>query len=268
MNTTALKGNELVSQATTPQGRVAAARQLYAVLKKYLDRSTWTPAEGALILSGLHAPPGCAELPREATGLDGRPFRADVIDRLTKAREIMRQWDWFCDDEDSGTVVPTQLAPHEFLAWCQDVDIDTEWMRLLFEVISAGKVLTDQPDLIPLAVAEYAAQSAEAISAIHALAGQVSSESSVDVPAPKAVEKSTPRAPMPIPANRDHVSTEELAAILAIEPQSIRKRYSVEGSYLGIRPTKLPNRRLLWLVADVKNLLSGDCRDDPEPGTK
>ncbi|SFD18766.1 hypothetical protein SAMN05216321_11395 [Cupriavidus sp. OV038] len=257
-----------MSQASTPQERVAAARQLYAVLKKYLDRSTWTPVEGALILSGLHAPAGCAEIPREATGLDGKPFRADVIDRLTKAREIMRLWEWSWDDEESGTVAPTRLEPHEFLAWCQDVDIDTEWIRLVFEVISAGKVQTDQPDLIPLSVAEYATQSAETISAIHALAGQVSSESSVGVPALKAVEKSAPRVPMPIPANRDHVSTEELAAILAIEPQSIRKRYSLDGSYLGIRPTKLPNRRLLWLVADVQKLVGGNRRDAAEPGTK
>ncbi|MGT2430381.1 hypothetical protein ACU4HD_19705 [Cupriavidus basilensis] len=246
-----------MSQASTPKERVAAARQLYAALKMYLDRSTWTPAEGALVLSGLHAPPGCAELPREAKGLDGKPFKGDVIDRHTKAREIMRLWDWSCDDEESGTVAPTQLAPHEFLAWCQDVEIETEWMRLIFEVIGGGKVQSDQPDLIPIAVAEYAAQAAETISAIHTLAGQVASDSSVSAPVPKKVEKSAPRVPMPIPINRDHVSTEELAAILAIDPQSIRKRHSVDGSYLGIRPTKLPNRRLLWPVADVKKLLSG-----------
>lgn len=247
-----------MSQASTPQERVAAARQLYAVLRMYLDRSTWTPAEGALVLSGLHAPAGCVELPREAMGLDGRPFAGDVIDRLTKAREIMRLWDWSWDDQDSNVIAPTQLAPHEFLAWCQDVDIDTEWLHLIFEVISGGKVQTDQPDLIPLAVAEYAAHSAETISAIHTLAGRVSVDSSVSAPVPTQVQKSAPqRVPMPIPTNRDHVSTEELAAILAIDPQSIRKRHSVDGSYLGIRPTKLPNRRLLWPVADVKKLLSG-----------
>jgi len=33
------------------------------------------------------------EFPREAIGLDGRPFKADVIDRQTKAREIMRLWE-------------------------------------------------------------------------------------------------------------------------------------------------------------------------------
>ncbi|MCW3481640.1 hypothetical protein OL229_19050 [Neisseriaceae bacterium JH1-16] len=253
----------------SPQERIDAARQLYAVLKQYLDRPTWTPIEGVLIVSGMHPPAGCTAFPREAAGLDGRPFKGEVVDRWIKAREIMRLWEWRCqDDEENGTVTPTQLPPHEFIGWCQDLDVDTEWMRLIFDVISGGKVQTDHPDPIPLAVAEYAAQAAETISAIHALAGQVSGDASVSTPVPKKVEKSAPRVPMPIPANRDHVNTEELAAILAIEPQSIRKRYSMDGSYLGIRPTKLANRRLLWPVADVKKLLSGGGRNFPEPSAE
>ncbi len=60
---------------------------------------------------------------------------------------------------------------------------------------------------------------------------------------------------MPVPENREHVSTDELAAILAVDPQSIRKRYSQMGSYHGIRPTKLPSRRLLWPVEAIKALL-------------
>lgn len=246
----------------TPQERIAAARQLYATLKEYLDRPTWTPIEGALILSGMHAPAGCTEFPREGMGLDGKPFKGDVVDRWIKAREIMRLWEWRCQgDEENGTIAPTHLAPHDFIAWCQDLDVETEWMRLIFEVISGGKVQTDQPDLIPLAVSEYAAQASDTISAIHALARQMSGDSLVSTPVPKKVEQSAPRVPMPIPANRDHVTTEELAAILAIDPQSIRKRHSLDGSYLGIRPTKLPNRRLLWPVTDVRRLLSGGYRN-------
>lgn len=251
-----------MAKEQSPQERIAAARLLYAVLKDYLDRPTWTPIEGSLILSGMHAPVGCTEFPREGTGLDGKPFKGDVVDRWVKAREIMRLWEWRCQgDDENGTVSPTQLAPHEFLGWCQDLDVETEWMRLLFEVISGGKVQTDQPDLIPLAVAEFVAQASDTISAIHALAGQMSGNSSLSAPVPKKVEEKTPRVPMPIPENRDHVNTEELAAILAIDPQSIRKRHSLDGSYLGIRPTKLPNRRLLWPVVEVKKLLSGGRRD-------
>lgn len=256
------RNDQAMSEGKSPQERIAAARRLYVVLKDYLDRPTWTPIEGALILSGMHAPAGCTEFPRDGTGLDGRPFKGDVIDRWVKAREIMRLWEWRCqDDEENGIVTPTQLAPHEFISWCQDLDVETDWMRLIFDVISGGKVQTDQLDFIPVAVGEYAAQSAETISAIHSLSGQLSSDSSVSTPVPKKVEKSAPRVPMPIPENRDHVSTEELAAILAIDPQSIRKRHSMDGSYLGIRPTKLPNRRLLWPVVEVKKLLSGSRRD-------
>ncbi|MFV8630698.1 hypothetical protein ACNRDB_14615 [Ralstonia pseudosolanacearum] len=256
-------------EESSPQERIAAARQLYAVLKGYLDRPTWTPIEGALILSGMHAPAGCTEFPREATGLDGRPFKGDVIDRWIKAREIMRLWEWRCQgDEEDGATTPTQLAPFDFLAWALDTDIQTDWTRMILDVISGGKVQTDQPDLIPVAVTEYAAHAAETISAIQALAGEVSSDSPVSPPAPKKAEKSAQRAPMPIPANRDYVSTEELAAILAIEPQSVLKRHSLDGAYLGIRPTKLPNRRLLWPVAEVKKLLSGGRGDFGEQTIK
>lgn len=255
-----------MTEEKSPQERIAAARQLYAVLKQYLDRPTWTPAEGALILSGMHAPAGCTAIPREGAGLDGRPFKGDVIDRLIKAREIMRMWEWRSEsDDECGITTPAQLAPHEFLAWCQAVDVETDWMGLIFDVITDGKVQTDQPDRIPLAVVEYAARAGDALNAIHTLAGQVSSDSSASPTAPKKVEKSAPRVPMPVPANRDHISTEELAAILAIEPQSILKGHSKDGSYLGIRPTKLPNRRLMWPVAGVKKLLSGGRRDLAEP---
>ncbi|OMS02641.1 DNA-binding protein [Burkholderia pseudomallei] len=62
---------------------------------------------------------------------------------------------------------------------------------------------------------------------------------------------------MPVPENREHVSTDELATILAVDPQSIRKRYSQTGSYHGVRPTKLPSRRLLWPVEAIKHLVQG-----------
>jgi hypothetical protein len=51
-------------------------------------------------------------------------------------------------------------------------------------------------------------------------------------------------------ANRS-LTTEELAAVLAIRPQSLRKRLSQTGSYFGIRPVKLPNRQLRWPADSV-----------------
>jgi hypothetical protein len=235
-----------MSEPSMPQERLAAARRLYAVLKEYLDRPTWTPVEGALILSGLCPPSGCTELPRTATGLDDRPYEGDVIDRMIKAGDIMRTWEWHCEDyAEKGTAAPTQLEPCDFIQWCVDSGIETEWMRLIYDVLADGRAQGDRPDLIPLAVLDYASQATEALSTIQSvLAGREFGGPAPGTPVPEPVEKraSIGTGPMPIPANRDHVSTDELAAILAIEPQSIRKRYSSDGSYHGLRPTKLPNR--------------------------
>lgn len=59
----------------------------------------------------------------------------------------------------------------------------------------------------------------------------------------------------PQPSGRS-LTTGELAAELGIGPQSIRKRYSQTGSYFGLRPVKLPNRRLLWPANPLEKLLN------------
>lgn len=55
-----------------------------------------------------------------------------------------------------------------------------------------------------------------------------------------------------------NLSTEELAAALRIRPQTIRRSLCVQGHYMGLRPTKLPNRRLLWPTDAVARLLAGE----------
>lgn len=55
----------------------------------------------------------------------------------------------------------------------------------------------------------------------------------------------TPIHPSTITTIR-RLTTEEFAAAISLKAQSIRKRYSLTGSYHGVRPIKLPNRRLLW----------------------
>lgn len=40
--------------------------------------------------------------------------------------------------------------------------------------------------------------------------------------------------------------TEEFAELNGVKAQSVRKRYSQTGSYFGVRPLKLANRRLKW----------------------
>ena len=42
------------------------------------------------------------------------------------------------------------------------------------------------------------------------------------------------------------INTREMAAIFRVDPQTIRRALCVNGHYLGLKPLKLPNHRLLW----------------------
>jgi len=57
---------------------------------------------------------------------------------------------------------------------------------------------------------------------------------------------------------RSPLTTEDLAAELALKPQSLRKRYSQTGSYFGVRPKKLPNGQLRWPADAVERLLQAE----------
>jgi hypothetical protein len=50
------------------------------------------------------------------------------------------------------------------------------------------------------------------------------------------------------------ITTEELADLISIRPQSIRKRYCQTGAYFALRPVKLPNGRLLWPADSLEQL--------------
>lgn len=52
-------------------------------------------------------------------------------------------------------------------------------------------------------------------------------------------------------AKPSHVSTNEAARMLGISPQTLRANLCRSGHYFGIRPRKMPNRLLLWPVAEI-----------------
>ena len=54
------------------------------------------------------------------------------------------------------------------------------------------------------------------------------------------------------------LSTEEVAVQLRIRPQTARAGLCRDGHYLGMRPVKLPNGKLLWDAAEVARLTSGE----------
>ncbi|HQM43918.1 MAG TPA: hypothetical protein PLI72_09275 [Smithellaceae bacterium] len=51
------------------------------------------------------------------------------------------------------------------------------------------------------------------------------------------------------------ITTEELAGKLKVKPGTVRRGYCLDGHYLGLKPIKLPNRRLLWSDDQSNKLL-------------
>jgi hypothetical protein len=52
------------------------------------------------------------------------------------------------------------------------------------------------------------------------------------------------------------LTTEEVAGKLRNVPQTIRAGLCRNGHYMGLRPVKLPNGKLLWDAAEVERLLN------------
>ena len=52
-------------------------------------------------------------------------------------------------------------------------------------------------------------------------------------------------------------TTEALAESLGLQAQSLRAAYCRNGHYYGIKPTKLPNGRLLWPADAFERLTAG-----------
>ena len=57
--------------------------------------------------------------------------------------------------------------------------------------------------------------------------------------------------------NRFQLTTEAFAAQHLVDPQTVRKRLSSHGSYFGVKPLRLPNRRLLWPADSITALIEG-----------
>lgn len=55
--------------------------------------------------------------------------------------------------------------------------------------------------------------------------------------------------------------TDQFATINNVKAQTVRKRYCLEGSYFGLRPKKLANRKLLWMLIRVTPgaISANDC---------
>lgn len=60
----------------------------------------------------------------------------------------------------------------------------------------------------------------------------------------------------------ENISTEELAAALRIQPQTVRAGLCRNKGkhYMGLKPIKLPNGRLLWPADAVERIIAFDMK--------
>lgn len=54
------------------------------------------------------------------------------------------------------------------------------------------------------------------------------------------------------------LTTEEMAGELRVKPQTPRAALCRQGHYMGMRPIKLPNGKLLWDAAAVERLVASE----------
>lgn len=67
---------------------------------------------------------------------------------------------------------------------------------------------------------------------------------------------SQPSAPVlyHAPYQHTHVGTDVFAEVLFVEAKTVLKSHSLNGHYVGIRPVRLPNRKLAWPIAEIRKL--------------
>jgi hypothetical protein len=57
-------------------------------------------------------------------------------------------------------------------------------------------------------------------------------------------------------SENEYIPTNEIASSLGVKPATMIRSLCMNGHYLGMRPVKLPNKRLLWPRSDRDSLLT------------
>lgn len=87
-------------------------------LTAFCQHDTWTPAMGAMLISGVLPVQGCTEIPSSAASLRD-PSMPATVDSLEEAHKVLKSWtESFEEDEDPQP--PPTVTPHDFLMWCSD----------------------------------------------------------------------------------------------------------------------------------------------------
>ncbi|MBU9284121.1 MULTISPECIES: hypothetical protein [Burkholderia] len=255
-----------MTQQKTPQEIVEFSAKLHETLRGYLDMDSWTPVTGALLLSGIQPPSGCTELPKSGgVGLDGTEIVGFGIGQYHEARTILKQWKDWC--EERGRDSEIGMKPIEFIDWCVEDEIKERFaVHHRFQWIDVFKDMVGYPSgHLPFEVALYAAKTAqplelilERLNEIDRRAIKAARRGSIAV---VPIASSVGDAQVVINPLRQHLTTEELAAALGVQPQTIYKRHSEDGHYRGVAPAKQANRSLAWPLDSVDRILKGTVSD-------
>lgn len=132
--------SQLPSKQTSRPGNLAEAivegGKINALLLHYLQMKTWTPAMGAMLISGIDPPLDCQKIPEGGVGLDGLELHTSNA-RFNDARLILRQWfDWKQDAEEQIV----NMEPIQYLSWCMDENFTSEWLRLTLDLAGMGEI--------------------------------------------------------------------------------------------------------------------------------
>jgi hypothetical protein len=255
-----------VTQSKTPQEIIDFSVRLHETLNRYLNMATWTPVQGAMLLAGIQPAPDCRELPPgNGMGLDGVEIRGGANPQFYEARAILRQWNDWCDDQGHH---PTEVKPIEFIDWCVEDEIKERFaVHSPFRWVDIFKDMVGYPGShVPFEVALYAAKTAQPLEVILDKLDEIDRRTlkatrrgAVTVVSVSSEGDNPQFATNP---HRPYLTTEELAAALNVDPQTILKGRSKNGHYCGVRAIKLPNRLLAWPVDALERIMSGSGSDD------
>ncbi|MDR7006655.1 hypothetical protein [Paraburkholderia strydomiana] len=212
---------------------------------------------GALLLAGIHPPSDCTEIPADGgIALDGTPILGVANKPFYEAGKILEQWRDWCEDRDN---YPTHVTPLEFIAWCVDDQIQERYAGLCrFQWIDVFKDMAGYPGShVPFEVALYAAKTAQPLEVILNKLNEIDRrtlKASRRVAVVSVSSGDAGQQKLTVNPHRQHLTTEELAAALDVEPQTILKGRSKNGHYCGVKATRLPNRRLAWPLDAVERI--------------
>jgi hypothetical protein len=70
-------------------------------------------------------------------------------------------------------------------------------------------------------------------------------------------QKDNSRKEQDMETTQKHIPTSKFAKIFNVQGASVRRSYCLNGHYLGIRPVKLPNGRLMWPEDQAQAIVNG-----------